>query len=762
MKNFLGLLGMMAFCAILLRGQQTKVNVQTQTNLNPTTLSRKPATSDAIRYVSANGNDSNDGLSIGSAKLTMYAALQSLPGGSNSPPTIGCGEVDVLGTVIYGGPLSGGGFYLFGARDPNYAGGLSGWMRICPNSGASLVIRCIAPNLGAIHSGNSSCNETWGGSSSSYPGFWFSNVQSVTFDHISVFSSYISGKIGITSTGNRSSGVAGSASMFFLGGEFGVNNALGEGPVIDIGTNSFWFYFKDGITFSANSAEIFTVSSLTRSSNVVTLVTSSKNDFSVGGDVTVMNAADSSFDSVNYGTYTVTSVSGAPQTTITFAQNGPNAKSRGGQVFGDKSAAININPLSGAGAGDIYIDHAQFVTGGVRYTIGSGTWGSQISNSFLESGVNTCTPIVTLTNPNMFGNLIASNLQSADCTNQIYGIEVDNPLLTSEAVSVDTASVEGPANVKGQNPATVLQNQTVSPAAMHQTGFVNGTVFGQQNSARRGFSPVSVRATNMALTKPANWVSLGGIGTVRTGVAAPDGSTGAGTIAGSSATNYQAAFYTGTLTWTPGDYYIYGAWVRSTTGNGFFNGTPINFNQGKGAGCTNTSIQHPAIPYLGDGQWNWAWGICSPGVGSGSIPITFFGWADSTHAESVYGPVLLHFSAGSISNNEAYEIATNLSSYATGCLIGQSCDMTGPVPHAFSGSTRTITGTALTATCDSGTASVAGAVVGNPVAVSATDGSDVGGAFYLRASVTGTGTVTVYVCGTGTPPSKAYNVKVLQ
>ena len=76
------------------------------------------------------------------------------------------------------------------------------------------------------------------------------------------------------------------------------------------------------------------------------------------------------------------------------------------------------------------------------------------------------------------------------------------------------------------------------------------------------------------------------------------------------------------------------------------------------------------------------------------------------------------------------------------------------------GATGTITGTALTATCDSGTATVTGAVVGHPVAVSSTTGADVGGAFNLRASVTSTNTVTVYVCGTGTPASLAYNVTV--
>jgi len=78
----------------------------------------------------------------------------------------------------------------------------------------------------------------------------------------------------------------------------------------------------------------------------------------------------------------------------------------------------------------------------------------------------------------------------------------------------------------------------------------------------------------------------------------------------------------------------------------------------------------------------------------------------------------------------------------------------------LTGTTETIRGTALSASCDSGTVKVAGAIVGHPVIASSTTGLDVGGAFNLRASVTSEGTVTVYICGTGTPMSLAYNVTV--
>jgi hypothetical protein len=91
---------------------------------------------------------------------------------------------------------------------------------------------------------------------------------------------------------------------------------------------------------------------------------------------------------------------------------------------------------------------------------------------------------------------------------------------------------------------------------------------------------------------------------------------------------------------------------------------------------------------------------------------------------------------------------------------GWAGNTAGKVVLALTGRTGTINGTSLSVSCDSGTATVTGAAVGHPAAVSSTTGADVGGAFNLRASVTAPDTVTVYICGTGTPPSLAYNVTV--
>src|SRR2546421_8504533 len=60
------------------------------TQASSSNLAVKPATSDSVFYVSVNGNDSNDGRSWGSAKLTLNAAiaLLSVNGGTIN---VGCG-----------------------------------------------------------------------------------------------------------------------------------------------------------------------------------------------------------------------------------------------------------------------------------------------------------------------------------------------------------------------------------------------------------------------------------------------------------------------------------------------------------------------------------------------------------------------------------------------------------------------------------------------------------------------------------------------
>lgn len=151
-----------------------------------------------------------------------------------------------------------------------------------------------------------------------------------------------------------------------------------------------------------------------------------------------------------------------------------------------------------------------------------------------------------------------------------------------------------------------------------------------------------------------------------------------------------------------------------------------------------------------------------------STLMTYIQSRNNYGANNVAYPLQLNPLGGNVGINNGTAIpgepldVVGLVRSSTGYIIGAgtSANVTQTIA---SGTTGTITGTSLSATCDSGTVTgLTGATAGMPVTVSTTDGTDVGGAFYLRASVTSTGTVTVYVCGTGTPASKAYNVRVLQ
>ena len=90
----------------------------------PAVTSLKPVVNDGVQYVSANGNDSNDGLSWGTAKLTVYGALLALPGGSSTTLTAGEGSIYLqtgTGQINAGGPAAGsGGVLILGSNDPHW------------------------------------------------------------------------------------------------------------------------------------------------------------------------------------------------------------------------------------------------------------------------------------------------------------------------------------------------------------------------------------------------------------------------------------------------------------------------------------------------------------------------------------------------------------------------------------------------------------------------------------------------------------------
>ena len=303
-------------------------------------------------------SDLNDGLTWGSAKQTVYAAILALPGGLTSPPTAGNGKVLVANTpaagVPYGGPAApNGGWWMFGTVDANYAAGKTGWMR-APTTGG-VTVECASPNVGTVSNHSQTCLEYWGGHADNvHPAVWFSGFAGQATLRGFTFNYEASGfKVGIDSNGNRNGDVnsAGVASIWFDQDAMGFGACyanIGAGPAVDIGGNTFWIKFTDGSYSGCNPAH-YNITAISRTSNVVTVTVdhSATNDIVADGlsYIIVRNVADQTFN----GGWLIASTPSA--TTFTYADTGPDTTSSGGQAIPYGGAAIGLNAGGGPGVG---------------------------------------------------------------------------------------------------------------------------------------------------------------------------------------------------------------------------------------------------------------------------------------------------------------------------------------------------------------------------------------------------------------------------
>jgi hypothetical protein len=652
------------------------------------TVAIKPLSSDNIQYVSQNGNDSNDGFSVGSAKLTVYAALQALPGGSST--TAGNGTILISGSVNYGGPVTNQGMWLMGPVDPNYSSPPSGWLKF--SGSPAITLDCLSTNLVGAHAHIAHCGfaaGTWT-SPGPYPSVWISGeAGNVTLNNLSFngfANTYV--RYGIDSNNNRN-GTGGSSGLALNNLFMNNGNCSGStqlGPSIDIGSNSFWIWMKEN-TVGGCPKEIFTVagSGAVRSGNVVTITTTATNDISTGELVTVTNVTNDTFN----GSFFVTVIDG---THFTYSNAGPNATSGTGQVVTARSAAINIDSgTTGSGSGLIFIDDTNLNNGNIRYAQGLNGGSFYVKNvSYEGDGTSPDAPIVLVT-----GTSATSNADGTEI--KVDTVEISDPLFSVPGVQVDNANnfpdlvvvsrIQG--YVRGR--MTVLSGTDIGPTnstyiRQQQFGIRQGQLTATGiDVARRGFSPVSVRGTNIAVTTPASWVFSPGVGTVTSGFAAPDGTNGAGRVTGTGQAFIQ--FYGSTTTLNLGDIYIFGVWARSATFNGYASaGSPIKFslnNNGFGVGDTcfgpignspsavGVVFGNTAGSQQSDGQWQWYSGVCKVASNPTTPGLFFGGIVDSTHTADFYAPVLELFSSGTISDNESYEIASNLSSWPSTAAAGE-------------------------------------------------------------------------------------------
>jgi hypothetical protein len=202
---------------------------------------------DGILYVSAVGNDGNDGLSWGTAKKTIYEALLSLPNAVQVPPTAGSGTIYVTGGFT--SPFVNGGIWLMGPADPNYANPPAGWLRVTNAGGTSINIVGVPNNQSGPnpHIGTAITTKTNGiGISNGDPFVWLSSTtEPINISNLAGGGGARFALLGECSNGTDRTGTCVVNNDVFNNVHGIANFNSGSGPCVDITGQSYWIWMRD-------------------------------------------------------------------------------------------------------------------------------------------------------------------------------------------------------------------------------------------------------------------------------------------------------------------------------------------------------------------------------------------------------------------------------------------------------------------------------------------------------------------------------------
>lgn len=250
----------------------------------------------AIRYVSKDGSDSNDGLSWAAAKRTIYEALVSLPGGGSSPPTAGSGTVYV-GPSSSASSIAGGGIWILSKTDPNYSRPPSGWLRCYP---CSVNIIGIG-NVGAGPNGHKPRAQLIAGNGTdrNHPAIWLSGTQQPLY--IANLAFGYNGRAVVLGecSNNLRDGTCGISGTILDNVAGALQQTATNGPCTDIVSNVFWLWLRDygcagnayiakGAPSSDNSAAILIDASAGQGSGLISITDTNL----AGGGIKVLSGAN--------------------------------------------------------------------------------------------------------------------------------------------------------------------------------------------------------------------------------------------------------------------------------------------------------------------------------------------------------------------------------------------------------------------------------------------------------------------------------------
>ena len=340
---------------------------------------------------------------------------------------------------------------------------------------------------------------------------------------------------------------------------------------------------------------------------------------------------------------------------------------------GDLAPAVLLDGRTNAGVGLITILNSNTANGAIKFYSG-GNGGSVTVKTLTSEGLRSPASVWFASNRSIAIQGLVENITTADAASGTVDVENDNTLRPpADVLVIRVSSVKGMAEIYG------VDSATDNPLNQQQEGVINGRLLGQNDSARRGFGPVSVRFTNLAA------VPIGGKG-VTTGVTAPDGTSrndATGAITFAPAGSAGLTMYSVTQTPHVGDWFVASSWIRANSASGFYSGNHplyIQIDNAKLAGQNIARGRAYCQPnWTGNQEWMWCYTLAKiMAASSGTSRLSAA--ADQNHSVSIYCPTFTRIPAGTVSDNEVWEYAQSLQPYAASCSVGTTCNCAG---HRF-------------------------------------------------------------------------------
>jgi hypothetical protein len=580
----------------------------------------KPASSSVIEYAAPTGSDSNDGLSWGTAKLTIRGACIALPGGSSGPDTCGTGTIYFADGTSANTTSTGCGLWFMNYQDPNFSSPPACWIR---QSGAVSIIGVGGTTHGANpHAGPQALLVAGSNIDRNHPGIWISGGGTLYFQNIDIQYPGRGVVIGECSNNTRTD-TCNTSGNNFNNVSANLNQAVGYGPGFDITGGSFWIWLRDvssdgtDHTNSPTSDEAAAILIDGRTNTGTGLVFVADCNTSDGG---VKFYTGSNGGSFYVNDFTTEALQGEPS--VWFAtQSGQLADDYALGSVWNVTTADAANPSPG------------FENDTLNNTI--------VVSSIFGQTENIVGPAIVL---NQYGNNLLHQTTSPILNKQIgfFGNQV-----------AGQSEVQG----RGFEPTAVrFVNIASQNASTWPTSFSGGT---------------TVITTGQPAPDGTNGAASVAYGTfIESTVAAtaPYYSGGAVPIVVGDA--YVFAVWVRSIN---GNGYSGDEPVTFTL-------NAQGFGVGDTCALTGPTTASPAIgaaPYFqGDGEWERVWGVCIVSANPSDAGISLNIIVDTDHPLDVYAPMVLHIPAGTLSNNEVYALGESLGSYSPSCVVGTNCGMT--------------------------------------------------------------------------------------